>query len=175
MEPNCSDGWFGAGLVMLISDKPGEAVPLLLRSLEINPDCAECWNALGKAYAALDKFTDAKNAYLKTLELDDEIAEYWLSYADLMFNNNEYEEAIKILEEAESSEAACAAIHYRQAGFYIFLDNFELAKEKLTLALTEDYAAHIDFMENFPTFLLIDWVTALIAKYSYLGGESTIL
>ncbi len=174
MEPNCSDGWFGAGLVMLICDKSEEAVPLLKKSLEINPDCAECWNAMGKANAALGNFKEAKLAYLKALELDDEIPEYWLSYADLMFNNNLFEEAVKILEDAENTEAACAAILYRQAGFYIFLDNFDLAKNKLEAALTEDYPAHVDFLENFPTFLLLDWVTELIAKYSYLGGESPI-
>jgi tetratricopeptide (TPR) repeat protein len=175
MEPNCSDGWFGAGLVLLISDLPEEAIIQLKRSLEINAECAECWNALGKAYAALNDFKEAKTAFLKALELDDEIAEYWLSYADLMFNNNLFEEALKILEDAENSEAVCAAIHYRQAGFYIFVDNFEMAKEKLTAALTEDYQAHDDFLENFPTFLLINWVTDLIAKYSHLGGQSTTL
>jgi tetratricopeptide (TPR) repeat protein len=175
MEPNCSDGWFGAGLVMLICDKSAEAVPLLERSLGINTDCAECWNALGKAFAALNNFKEAKTAYLKALELDDEIPEYWLSYADLLFNNNLFAEAVKILEEAENTEAACAAILYRQAGFQIFLDNFDLAKEKLEAALMEDFSAHVDFLENFPTFLLLDWVTELIAKYSYLGGASTTL
>jgi tetratricopeptide (TPR) repeat protein len=175
MEPNCSDAWFGAGLVMLISDKPEEALPLLKKSLGINPDCAECWNALGKAHTAQGNFKEAKQAYIKALELDDEIPEYWLSYADLMFNNNLFGEAVKILEDAENTEAACAAILYRQAGFYIFLDNFELAKNKLEVALTEDYPSHVDFLENFPTFLLIDWVTELIAKYSYLGGEPTTL
>jgi len=174
MEPNCSDGWFGAGLVKLISDKPLDAVPLLKKSLEINPECAECWNALGKAFAALDKFKEAQTAYLKTLELDNEIPEYWLSYADLLFNNSLFVDALKVLEEAENSEAYCAAIIYRQAGFYIFQENFELAKAKLELALTEDYDAHIDFLENFPTFLLLDWVTELIEKYSFLRGHSPI-
>ena len=166
IEPTCSDGWFGAGLVMLINDRSEEAVPLLKKSLEFNPDCAECWNALGKAYAALNKFKEAKSAYLKTLELDNEIAEYWLSYADLMFNNNLYKEAVKILEDAEDSEAYCAAILYRQAGFYLFLENFDLAKEKLECALAEDYSAHVDFLENFPTFRLLDWITDLIEKYN---------
>ena len=175
MEPDCSDGWFGAGLVMLIGDNPKKAVPLLKKSLKINSDCAECWNALGKAHAGLNEFKEAKSAYQKTLGLDNEIPEYWLSYADLMFNNNLFDDALKILEEAEASEAACAAISYRQAGFYIFLDNFELAKAKLESALTEDYPGHIDFLENFPTFLMIGWVTEMIAKYSYLGGSSTTL
>ena len=164
LEPNCADGWFGAGLVMLISDHSAEAVILLKKSLELNPECAECWNALGKAFAALDRFKEAKSAYEKTLELDNEIPEYWLSYADLLFNNDLFEEAVNILEEAENSEASCAAILYRQAGFYIFLDKFEIASEKLQIALTEDFGAHTDFLENFPTFLLIDWVTDLIAK-----------
>ncbi len=89
-----------------------------------------------------------------------------------MFNNNLCAEAVKILEDAENSEAACAAILYRLAGFYIFIDNFDLAKEKLEAALSEDYPSHVDFLENFPNFMLIDWVTELIAKYNYLGGES---
>ncbi len=165
IEPNCSDGWFGAGLVKLIYDQSAEAVPLLKKSLEINPECAECWNALGKANAALKKFRNAKSAFRKALELDDEIPEYWLSYADLMFNNNQFANALQILEDAENSEAYCAAILYRQAGFYLFMDNLELAKDKLRSALTEDYYAHVDFLENFPTFLLIDWVTDMIEKY----------
>ncbi len=172
MEPNCSDGWFGAGLVMLINDRAIDALPLLVKSLDINPDCAECLNALGKAHAALGSFREAKTAYQKALELDNEIAEYWLSYADLMFNQDLFEEAIKILEEAENSEAYCAAILYRQAGFYIFMDNFDAAREKLECALTEDFGAHIDFLENFPTFLLMDWVTELIQKYNIPGEES---
>jgi tetratricopeptide (TPR) repeat protein len=166
MEPNCSDGWFGAGLVMLINDRAGDALPLLIKSLDINPDCAECWNAQGKAHAALGSFREAKSAYQKALELDNEIAEYWLSYADLLFNHNLFDEAVKILEEAENSEASCAAILYRQAGFYIFMDDFDAAREKLESALAEDFNAHIDFLENFPTFLVIDWVTELIQKYN---------
>jgi tetratricopeptide (TPR) repeat protein len=166
MEPNCSDGWFGAGLVMLITDRSDEAVPLLRKSLKINPDCAECWNALGKAYTALNNFKEARSAYQKALELDNEIAEYWLSYADLMFQNNLFEDAVKILEEAENSEAYCAAILYRQAGFYIFMDDFDNAREKLECALVEDYSVHVDFLENFPTFLVMDWVTELIQKYN---------
>ncbi len=171
IEPNCSDGWFGAGLVKLINDLASEAVPLLKKSLDINPDCAECWNALGKAFAALNNFKEAKSAYLKALELDNEIAEYWLSYADLMFNNNLFEAAVKILEDAENSEAYCAAILYRQAGFHIFLDNLDLAREKLGNALEEDFSAHIDFLENFPTFLLMDWVTELIQTYKPIDKE----
>ncbi len=171
IEPNCSDGWFGAGLVKLIHDLSAEAVPLLKKSLEINSECAECWNALGKAYTALKKFKEAKSAFQKALELDNEIPEYWLSYADLMFNNNLFENALTILEEAENSEAYCAAILYRQAGFHLFLDNLDLAKEKLENALSEDYNAHIDFLENFPTFLLIDWVTELIEKYKPIGDD----
>jgi hypothetical protein len=49
-----------------------------------------------------------------------------------------------------------------------------MAKEKLELALSEDYNAHTDFLENFPTFLLLDWVTELIEKYGFLGGHSSI-
>ena len=171
MEPKCSDGWFGAGLVMLINDRAADALPLLLKSLDINPDCAECWNALGKAHAALGNFREAKAAYQKALELDNEIAEYWLSYADLMFNHNLFDESLKILEEAENSEAACAAILYRQAGFYIFMDNFDAAREKLECALAEDFFAHIDFLENFPTFLLMDWVTELIQSHRPIDSE----
>src|SRR5665647_520316 len=165
IDPNCADGWFGAGLVMLIKDRAAEAVPLLKRSLGINQDCAECWNALGKAYTALDNFKEAKSAYLKALELDNEIAEYWLSYADLMFNNNLFADAVKILEDAENSEAYCAAIIYRQAGFHIMLDNIDLAREKLECALMEDYGAHEEFLDNFPAFLLMNWVTELIERY----------
>lgn len=166
MESECSDGWFGAGLVLLITDHSAEAIPLLKRSLEINPDCAECWNALGKAYTAVDQFKNAKMAFMRTLELDDEIPEYWLSYADLMFNQNLFDDAVRILEEASRSEAAGAAILYREAGFHILLDNIEIAREKLEHALDLDFPAHVDFLENFPTFLLLDWVTELIARYS---------
>lgn len=162
LDPACPDGWFGMGLVRLIQERPVEAISFLKRSLEINPDFAECWNAMGKAYAAIDRFDESLFAFRKTLELDNEIAEYWLSYADLLFNNNLIEEATEILEEAVNSEAYCAAILYRQAGFYIFLENFELAKEKLEAALQEDYNGHVDFLENFPAFRLIDWVTQLI-------------
>jgi hypothetical protein len=97
--------------------------------------------------------------------LDNEIAEYWLSYADLMFNNNLFADAVKILEDAENSEAYCAAIIYRQAGFHIMLDNTDLAREKLEYALMEDYGAHEEFLDNFPAFLLMNWVTELIERY----------
>ncbi len=174
LDPNCSDGWFGSGLVMLINDRSAEAIPVFKKSLEINPDCAECWNALGKAFAALSNFKEAKSSYRKALELDDEIPEYWLSYADLMFNSNLFEEAVQILEDAGNSEARCAAIMYRLAGFYIFLDNFDMARAKLENALLEDYTLHNDFLENFPTFLLIDWVTELIEKYRFLGDDLSL-
>jgi hypothetical protein len=91
-----------------------------------------------------------------------------------MFNNNLFEEAVQILKDAGNSEAKCAAIMYRLAGFYIFLDDFDLAKEKLEDALLEDYTLHNDFLENFPTFLLIEWVTELIEKYRFLGEDTSL-
>jgi tetratricopeptide (TPR) repeat protein len=174
LDANCSDGWFGAGLVLLINDRSDEAVPIFKKSLEINPDCAECWNALGKAFAALNNFKEAKSSYTKALELDNEIPEYWLSYADLLFNNNLFEEAVQTLEDAENSEARCAAVMYRLAGFYIFLDNYALAGKKLENALSEDYSMHQEFLENFPTFLLIDWVTELIEKYRNQRNDESL-
>lgn len=172
IDPGCSDGWFGSGLVLLIGDKASEAIPVFKKSLKINPDCAECWNALGKAYGATGKFKEAKTAYLKALELDDEIPEYWLSYADLLFNSNFFEDAVKVLEEAEESEAVCAAILYRLAGFHILLENFDLAEQKLESALEADFPQHEDFLENFPSFLLIGWVRELIEKHRFLRNDS---
>jgi hypothetical protein len=55
---------------------------------------------------------------------------------------------------------------YRQAGFYIFVENFDLAKEKLGMALSEDFNAHTEFLENFPTFHLLDWVNELIEEFN---------
>jgi tetratricopeptide (TPR) repeat protein len=159
---------------LLINDRSDEAVPIFKKSLEINPDCAECWNALGKAFAALNNFKEAKSSYTKALELDNEIPEYWLSYADLLFNNNLFEEAVQTLEDAENSEARCAAVMYRLAGFYIFLDNYALAGKKLENALSEDYSMHQEFLENFPTFLLIDWVTELIEKYRNQRNDESL-
>ena len=171
LDPGCSDGWFGSGLVKLICDAPLEAIPLLKKSLDINPDCAECWNALGKAFSALNEFKEAKSAYIKALQLDNEIPEYWLSYADLMFSNDKFADALKILEDAENSEAYCAAILYRQAGYLILRQKDDLACEKLESALVEDYKGHEDFLEYFPSFLLIDWVIKLIEKFKPLNED----
>lgn len=71
---------------------------------------------------------------------------------------------MKILGDAENSEAYCAAIFYRQAGFYALLEDLEHAKEKLEVALSEDFEAHIDFIENFPALEHSDWVNELIEK-----------
>jgi predicted Zn-dependent protease len=58
--PRLFDGWYLAGTLAVQSDRPADAVPLLLRALQIEPTSSKCRLFLGMALADTGRFSEAE-------------------------------------------------------------------------------------------------------------------
>jgi tetratricopeptide (TPR) repeat protein len=72
-----------AGAAALNSGNPREAIPLLLRAVELDPKSKQGYNDLGLAYLRMRQFTEAETAFHKQLEINalDEHAYHYLGLA----------------------------------------------------------------------------------------------
>ncbi|MCE1198323.1 MAG: tetratricopeptide repeat protein [Marinilabiliales bacterium] len=171
MDPTNQDGWFGAGLVLLINGKYREAVKVFKRALEFHAEFAECRNALAKAYAALEEDAKADREFRKTLELDVDIPEYWLSYSDFLFQHDKLDESVMVLEESADTDAFCPSIQYRLAGLYLTMGNEEMARENLQQALAADFESQEEFFSYFTEFRMVKWINEMIVDYGTREAE----
>jgi tetratricopeptide (TPR) repeat protein len=65
------------GIALTELGRPDDALPHLLRAVELDDDDAEAWFNLGNAYAAEGAFVTACRAYERSLELDDKRFKAW--------------------------------------------------------------------------------------------------
>ena len=65
------------GVALTDSDRPGDALPHLLRAIELDPADAGGWFNLGNAHAAASEFNEAGQAFDRCLAIDGERFKAW--------------------------------------------------------------------------------------------------
>ena len=79
--PRLFDGWFLAGALAVQSDRPAEAVPLLLRALQIEPASSKTRLFLGMALADTGRFAEAEKPLRAGLQKHPDYPEAWENLA----------------------------------------------------------------------------------------------
>ena len=79
--PRLFDGWFLAGALAVQSDRPAEAVPLLLRALQIEPASSRTRLFLGMALADTGRFAEAEKPLRAGLQKHPDYPDAWENLA----------------------------------------------------------------------------------------------
>ncbi len=107
-----------------------KAVDHLKKSTEINPDFSSSYNMLGYSYRDLGNFDAAEESFIKYIELIPDNPNPYDSYAELLMKLGRYEESITQYKKALSMDPDFFASHMGVSNNYIYMGEYEKAKEK---------------------------------------------
>jgi tetratricopeptide (TPR) repeat protein len=100
INPYDSEAWKNKGLVLVMLQKPGEALKAFNKAIEINPHYSDAWTGKGLALTELNKFDKAIKAYDKAIEINPQDSDAWTGKGLAFEGLNKPEEAIKAYDKA---------------------------------------------------------------------------
>src|ERR1035438_757795 len=93
-SPDYPEAWERAGAVLTELGRPAEAIPYLLKAVELAPGWPEAQRRLGLALLRQGKPTEARAAYQKLVPLMPATAEGYRDLADMLGEGQQFAEAI---------------------------------------------------------------------------------
>lgn len=84
LAPLLPDAWLGLGIVEDLQGRTKEAIPFILKALELDPDNAGIYHVLAGAYEKLDRIKDATENYELSLALDPTDEDCLVNYVQLI-------------------------------------------------------------------------------------------
>ncbi len=165
-----ADAWLGLGMVKFsVGDYP-ESLAHVKKALRLYPDNPEYWYAAGNIYIKLGLMQDAEKAYRKAVNIDPGDLESWFNLAETLYETKDPDGAIRTLEAASEANPGVAHINYRLAGYYLMSRNNDRAGSCLTLALSQDYEMHREFLAWYPGAARKKIVRKILKDYGRNSG-----
>jgi predicted O-linked N-acetylglucosamine transferase (SPINDLY family) len=93
-DPNHADALHLVGLVRHHRGRSAEAIPWMLRALELNPGEPDYHNNLADAYRAVGRIGDATRSFRRAVELGPQFAPYRVNLAHALLAQGQLDEAI---------------------------------------------------------------------------------
>ncbi len=145
-----SDSWYFIGLISLEIGKYKKSKNFIKKAIKINDENPSYWFVLAKIYINLNELKKSEKAYLKTINIEPFIEEVWLDYFDFKFSQNEYSNALAILNNATEYIEENASINTRFAAIYFLLGKETEAFGHLQKALFENINSKNEFLLYYP-------------------------
>lgn len=134
IDPNRGDAYFGLGSVYVQMMKWAEAVAPLEKAIQLGIQEQEAWRLLATAFEEMKKFDRAAEAYEKYLSFNP--PEAWGAYLRLglcRLELQQFEEAVKALEEAQKRQPNDIKINYTLAQAYQKAKQYQNAEKTYRL------------------------------------------
>jgi tetratricopeptide (TPR) repeat protein len=122
-NPQLTDAWYNLANVYLNTTKVDEALFSIFRALDQDEDNTEYLFTLGTIYYKKKEYNKALLTFKTVTELDPDDEEAWMCYSELLVENHQLEEAIKILVQALGHNQDSAILNYRISSFYMLKGN----------------------------------------------------
>ena len=135
------------------------------KALKIEDNNTLYWRRYSEINLKLNFFEEAIEGFEKCLELNDTAIEVYIGLADVLTFLGEFNDAVKVLQEAQKENKNFAEIEYRLAGLTYVLNDKEKAKNYLIKALKIDYDYHLILNELFPTVFEKEEVQNLLVNF----------
>jgi tetratricopeptide (TPR) repeat protein len=165
IDKGFSDAWYGIAMVYYLEDKYEETLCNLKKALEIDGENTEYLFSLGNVYEKLKQNLQAIVAYKELTGIDPQDIEAWISWAEILFNGNNVNDAIDVLLKAYAFNNDSAYLDYRIAAYYFFNSDNTNGIDFLKKGLELDTAFYKEAFKYNPKTLFIDEVKQLIDTY----------
>lgn len=133
LQPDSRDANAQLGMYYMELGDYREAARLLEKATSGEPD-AQLLATLGYAYSQLRNFDSAVNAYDRAVAADSKNPAFRKAYADALFYNHQYAEAIEQFQAALEANPSDPEPHLRLSQIYRTQNNFDKARESLAKA-----------------------------------------
>jgi tetratricopeptide (TPR) repeat protein len=100
LRPDAPDGWERAGVVLTEQGRPAEAMPYLLKAVELAPAWPEAQRRLALAWQRQGRIKEAQDAYQKLVTLMPNTAEGCRNLADMLAEGQQFAQAVNFYREA---------------------------------------------------------------------------
>lgn len=147
--------------------KYSRAIKCYKQAVELDDHREEYMAALAEAYYCMDQLDQANHYFRLSTEIAPETPDYWLRHATFLFEVNEFEEALEVLEEAEEY-AVGAELQYCRVVCLLKIGHRQDALLLMSSMLEDDFALHQGVYALMPELMADREMQALIAAFAPL-------
>ena len=119
--PKYRRAWKNLGVIYVRQSKFNEAIPALIRSIEMGDNNGLSYGLLGYAYSSVDNFLSAETAYRMAILLDPQTQDWKLGLARAFFKQERFNEAIALTKQLLDKEPERVDLWLLQANAHLGL------------------------------------------------------
>jgi tetratricopeptide (TPR) repeat protein len=134
------------------------------KAINIDGENPKYWKKAGKIYFAMNNLDEADFAYKQSVDLGNYELETWKNWAEVLNKIGDYNSTIQVLIQGLEFYPDNSDLTYKLAGIHLKNNDLDEAKTILSKAMKLDIAKLRQFEKEFPEFIEIDWVKALVLK-----------
>ncbi len=164
-DPLLDKGWIAITDFYLRKRDYQKALYYTNKAINIDGENVLYWKRYAKINNRLAFFEEAERGYRKALELGNYEIETWLNRSDILRRLGESDASIQNLHQAVEFYPDNAEVHYRLAGLYYEMQDFEKGEYHIRKALDLDYEYHIILEELFDKIFNLTLVKNIISEY----------
>jgi|GEM_PF-209395 len=164
ISADCSDAWFGKGLVYFRQKKYRASITSFRKAVGFQKANSDYWFMLGEAYARSRKLDQAIHAYSKAAELNPLDFEAWMACAQVLFRKKRIGEAINMLIRLYQKNHENPTINYRLAAYHAYQMDYINAYKYFEKGLKINFQEHYEMFRSFPKTKTIPAFRALIQE-----------
>jgi tetratricopeptide (TPR) repeat protein len=164
MNPYNDEVWYHIGECYAKNEQWHKAIGFFKRASSIDDRREEYYSALADAYYQVGDYRKAEPLFIAATEAAPEQNEYWLKYGFFLMEQERYEDAVDLFDEAEIHAVDTAFLYCKS----VCLFRMARRKEALYLlgdALDENFAMHDSLFDLMPGLMQDSDVQAIIATY----------
>lgn len=163
-DPLLDKGWLAITDFHIRQKNYEKALYYINKAINIDGENPKYWKKAGKIYSALDNMDEADFAYKQTVELGNYELETWKNWAEVLHKIGDYNSAIEVLAQGLEFYPDHTDLTYTLAGTHLKNGDLDEAKAILSKAMKLDIGKLQQFEREFPEFVEVDWVKALVSK-----------
>jgi tetratricopeptide (TPR) repeat protein len=134
-SPLAADAWHLLGALCIQTDRPAEAVDLILRALSLDKSQPDFYSHLGAAYGALARHDEAVTALRHAVRLAPQSATAHYNLGTALRNAEQFESAVGSFRHAIAADPQAAEAHYNLANTLREMRRVDEAEESYRAAL----------------------------------------
>ncbi len=164
IDPHNDEIFFRIGECYSAQEKWSKACEFFAKAIRMQPELEDYHSALAEASFELGDFTTAERAYREALELGPDNSRLWLDLAWFLLEMMRPDEAMNVLEEANSSLVE-GELTYSYIACLFAAGRRQEALQRLSEALLSNYSGRSWLFEWVPELRLDSEILALITIY----------